>query len=461
MVEQIAVFNVVHAALGIQKFNVLLQFFALSEGLHQLVQHQLLVRVQLCGVCRVYRGERGIPQGVALLPYLHGVGVPVDAAQIIPPLHLEIRVAVDDLTFQFEHEDGDGLVHHSAAVKHPLRIGAAGGVRVGHPNRKIIFAVELLRHALQVPQVDAVAILQHPVVVVGKRGLKYGADADRTSGGSTHPYHVMVAPLDIYIVMTHQQIQNNVRAGTAVKQIAHDMQLIHRQMLDQLAQAHDKAVGAAVLDDAAHDLAVVQVFIVILKVGVEQLVQNIATAGRQTAAHMVAGVLGGHQTADVDQLEKGLGVPLLQCILGGASRLELGQFFGGIIDQGGKLGTGCFRHGIAQHGIHLFPDDTGSRVQDMHKGFVLTVQVTHEMLRTLGQLEQRLIADDLAGSRRLRGVISGQQGQILQIIADLIGFGAHGLLHHNAFLALQRCCVFCIIVSMYFSIARMAPKVVY
>ena len=352
-------------------------------------------------------------------------------------------------------------MHHGAAVEHSLRIGAAGGVRVGHPDGKIVLAVKLLCHALQVPQVDAVAVLQHPVVMVGQRSLKYGADADRTAGGSTHPYHVMVAPLDIHVMVAHQQIQNNVRAGAAVKQVAHDMQLIHRQMLDQLAQAHDKAVGAAILDDAAHDLAVVQVFIVILKVGVEQLVQNIAAAGRQTAAHMVAGVLGGHQTADVDQLEKGLGVPLLQRILGGAACLELGQLFGGIVDQGGKLGTGCLRHGIAQHGIHLFPDDTGGRVQNVHKGFVLAVQVAHEMLGALGQLEQRLIADDLAGGRRLRGVISGQQGQILQIIADLIGFGAHGLLHYNAFLALQRCCVFCIIVSLYFSIARMAPKVVY
>ena len=352
-------------------------------------------------------------------------------------------------------------MHHGAAVEHSLRVRAAGGIRVGHPDRKIVLAVELLRHTLQVPQVDAVAVLQHPMVVVSKRGFKYGADADRTAGGSTHPYYVMVAPLDIHVMVAHQQIQNNVRAGAAVKQVAHDMQLIHRQMLDELTQAHDKAVGAAVLDDAAHDLAIVQVFIVILKVGVEQLIQNIAAAGRQAAAHMVAGMLGGHQTADVDQLEKGLGVPLLQRILGGAACLELRQLFGGIVDQGGKLGTGCLRHGVTQHGIHLFPDDAGGGVQDMHKGFVLAVQVTHEMLRALGQLEQRLIADDLAGSSSLRGVISGQQGQIFQIIADLIGFGAHGLLHHNAFLALQRCCVFCIIVSLYFSIARMAPKVVY
>ena len=34
-------------------------------------------------------------------------------------------------------------------------------VRVGHPDGKVILAIELLRHALQVPQIDAVAVLQH------------------------------------------------------------------------------------------------------------------------------------------------------------------------------------------------------------------------------------------------------------------------------------------------------------
>jgi len=145
------------------------------------------------------------------------VGVPIDAAQIIPPLHLEIRVAVDDLTLQLEHKDRDGLVHHGAAVEHSFRIGAAGGVRVGHPDGKVVLAVELLRHALQVPQVDAVAVLQHPVVVVGKRSFKYRTDADGTAGSGTHPHHIMVAPLDIHVMVAHQQIQNNVRAGAAVK----------------------------------------------------------------------------------------------------------------------------------------------------------------------------------------------------------------------------------------------------
>ena len=338
---------------------------------------------------------------------------------------MEVRVAVDDLTFQLEHQDADGLVHHRAAVQHALGIGAAGRVGVGHPDGQIVLPIELLGHALQMPQVDAVAILEHAVVVIGQRGLEHRADADGTSGGGTHPHHVVVAPLDVYVVVAHEQVQNDVRTRATVKQVAHDVQLVHRQTLDQLAQPHDETVCPAVLDDAAHDLPIIQVFVVVLKMGVEQLVQDIAAAGRQALPHMVAGVFGRYQPTDVNEPQQGVGVPLVQLFFAGAAVLELRQLFVGVVDQGGQLRTGLFRDGIPQHQVHFFTDDTGSGVQDVDKGFVFAVQVAHEMFGALGQLEQGLCTDDLAGRRSLRRVIPREQGQIFEVIADLIVLGAH------------------------------------
>ena len=64
----------------------------------------------------------------------------------------------------------------------------------------------------------------------------------------------------------------------------------------------------------------------------------------------------------------------------------------------------------------------------MDEGFVFAVQVAHEVLGALGQLEQRLCADDLAGRRRLGRVVPRQQRQIFQMISDLFVFGTHGFL---------------------------------
>ena len=144
--------------------------------------------------------------------------------------------------------------------------------------------------------------------------------------------------------------------------------------------------------------------------GVEQLVQNITAAGGQAGTHMLPGVLGRNQTAEINETEQRLGIPLFQRLLVRALGLELGQFLIGVIDQRCQLGTVRLRDRIPQHDIHFFADDTGGRVQDMYKGFVFAVQIAHKMLGTLGQLEQSLGADDLAGRRSLRGVIPCKQG---------------------------------------------------
>ena len=51
----------------------------------------------------------------------------------------------------------------------------------------------------------------------------------------------------------------------------------------------------------------------------------------------------------------------------------------------------------------------------LHKGLVFAVQVAHEMLGALGQLQHRLDADDLAGGCRHRGKLLRQQAQIPQM----------------------------------------------
>ena len=69
---------------------------------------------------------------------------------------------------------------------------------------------------------------------------------------------------------------------------------------------------------------IVKVFIVVFKVSVEQIVQNVTAAGGQAAAHMLPRMFGGHQPADIDEPEQCLGIPLIQRLLAGAAGLELG-----------------------------------------------------------------------------------------------------------------------------------------
>jgi hypothetical protein len=116
------------------------------------------------------------------------------------------------------------------------------------------------------------------------------------------------------------------------------VELVHGQPLDELTETDDELIGAAILDDAADDLAVVEVFVVVLEVGVEQLIQNVTAAGRQAGPDMLPGVLGRDEAADVDEPQQRLTVPLFQRFLVGAALLELGQLLARIIDQSRQLG---------------------------------------------------------------------------------------------------------------------------
>ena len=209
----------------------------------------------------------------------------------------------------------------------------------------------------------------------------------------------------------HQAVQYPVGPGAAVKQVPHNMQPVHRQPFDDLAQPGDVGIRPVMAHNAVDDLAVVKVLVVVLKMGVEQLVQNIGTALGQTGAHMGAGVLTGHKPAQFDEPQQGGAVPAGQVGLAG---FQFRQFLGGIVDQGGQLGPFRRRHFFPQHKIDLFVNDTRCTVEDMHKGFVFPVQVAHKMLGALGQPQHRFDADDLAGGRH-RGGAPGQQAQIAQM----------------------------------------------
>ena len=75
---------------------------------------------------------------------------------------------------------------------------------------------------------------------------------------------------------------------------------------------------------------------------------------------------------------------------------------------------------VAEHLVHVLTDDAGAVVQDVQKSLVLAVQVAHEMLSALGQVENRLQVDDFGEHRSLVGELIGQKGEVLDRLAGLI-----------------------------------------
>ena len=215
-------------------------------------------------------------------------------------------------------------------------------------------------------------------------------------------------------MMLHQHVQDGVRPLAAVKDVPHDVQVIHRQPLNQAGQSNDEVVALLELEQGVDDLLVVEYLIVVLvALGVQQLVQDVAVGRRHRLAHLGAGVLGGEQLCQVDQALQHKAVPLLAA----APLLpDLFELFLRVVDQCAQAGTLHRGQRLGKQHVHLFPDDAGGIVEDVLEGLIFPVQVAHKMLGAFGQVEDGREIDDLGKRGLFGGELSRQQAQILEVL---------------------------------------------
>ena len=223
------------------------------------------------------------------------------------------------------------------------------------------------------------------------------------------PCDVVIAPLDVRAVMRHEQIKDLVRIFPAVENVADDMQRIDGKPLDRLRERNDKALGAIELDDRNEDLMIIRLFVKIGAVHIDQFVDDVTEILGQIFSHLAAGIFGSDVAAKLNEPVQLNEVPVFQIV-----RLPL-HFRDErlrIIDESRKLIALLFRHRISVELFHLLADDARAVVHDVTESFVLTVQIAHEMLRTLGQAHDGFEIDDLGGRRARRGVFFGKQSKI-------------------------------------------------
>ena len=69
---------------------------------------------------------------------------------------------------------------------------------------------------------------------------------------------------------------------------------------------------------------------------------------------------------------------------------------------------------VAEDVVNVLPYHARAVVQDVQERLVLAVQVAHEMLGALGQVEDCLQVDDLSEDGLLRGELLGKKTQVLE-----------------------------------------------
>ena len=235
----------------------------------------------------------------------------------------------------------------------------------------------------------------------------------------------MVAPLYVHAVVGHQAVHDDVGAGAPVKDVPHQVEVVHRQALDELAQL-DQEIGRPVqVDDGVDDVFIVipLVRLIFLVVGVDQLVDDIGVLRRHGLAHLGPGVLGADQAAQVDEPVEGDAVPFPHIV---ALPLDLLQLLLGVVDEGGQLVPVGAGDSGAQQLVDLHPHHAGGGVEDVLEGLVLPVDVGQEVFGALGKVLDGPQVDDLGTGGLDIGIVPGQQPQVLQPLGGKGHGGLHG-----------------------------------
>ena len=267
--------------------------------------------------------------------------------------------------------------------------------------------------------VDAVAVLQGVKVAVFEGVAQCVCDAGGVAHGGAHPQHVVIAPDEVHPVAVDEIVHDQLGRGAPVEDVPHDVEPVHREPGDQIGQGDDELVldpgGDHVVDDALKIPALVAVVLV----GVDELLNDIGEFLGQPVADLGPGILVRGLAADGDQPVDGDPVP-------GIGVVRVGQLPLRVVDQQCQGVFLLLPQQIAEAVVDLGVDGPGGVFQDMGKIGVLPVDIAHEMLGGLGQLQNGLQPDDLRRGGRNIGIVLGKQLQIFDF-PSIHGYSLLGL----------------------------------
>ena len=199
--------------------------------------------------------------------------------------------------------------------------------------------------------------------------------------------------------------------------------MVHGEPLDEVGERADEVLDGVGLQDARDDAVVVaHAVVALVGVRVQELVDDVGVVARDRLPDLRSGVAARERPGHGDEVPERGAVPGGGVGVGGAHKPE---FLVRIIYKRAQVGPLALTHGLAEHDLDMLPYHPRAVVQDVHEGLVLTVQIAHEVLGALGEVQDGLQVDDLGEDGLLGGELLGQERQVLQGLRGRLRIG-HG-----------------------------------
>ena len=407
MKQQILVADSIHTSVTQYSHDVLTQFLADTERVVQFSHQLFLFGSQCCQTC----GEVTISHRIFAIVNRTHLTFQVNVFQQATLLHTPLRSAMQYACLLLELYDADSLMHLCCQLQ-CLLVYLCIFQQYWLERLAWVVAVGIKCKCGQRHKVYTISILQRCEVGVAQTQAQHVADAGVVACGSTHPQHVVIAPLDVPRLVAAHHVHDDVRPRSAVVNVAQDVQLVYGQPLYDVTQGADEVVGAPRRDDGVHDDRHVGRLVLVVGTLVQQLLDDVRELLRQRLAHLRARVLRRHVAAHLHQLVNRQVVPVVHVLL---CRLDELQFLFGVVDQRAQLLLLRLAYRVAENLAHLAFDVARRVLQHVLEGLVLAVNVGQEVLRTLWQVHDSLQVDNLlrcVGNRRKR---LRQKSQVVHI----------------------------------------------
>ena len=171
---------------------------------------------------------------------------------------------VIELAFEFELQDGYRLVHlrYQSALLFVIALHTCFGV--WQEQGTGVVSVGLHGKGSERHHIDAVALFEGARIGIAQRQAKNAGYAAQVARRSTHPEDVVVAPLDVQMVIVAQRVHDEVGSGTAVVDVAKDVETVDSKTLNEVTQADNEVVRAVSINDGLDDDVKVGLLIVVL-----------------------------------------------------------------------------------------------------------------------------------------------------------------------------------------------------
>ena len=141
-------------------------------------------------------------------------------------IHTKLRIAVNHLSFKFELDDGNSLVHlgnqFHMFLFHRLVLSCLWFKEAAR-----IFTIHLHRKSSQREKIDSVSIFQSGEIAVSEAHPQYICDTSFAARRGSHPDKVMVAPLNVKVVIVAQQVHYYMCSRTSVVYVSNYVQVVN------------------------------------------------------------------------------------------------------------------------------------------------------------------------------------------------------------------------------------------